>query len=307
MNQRNPFDPRGGMTPMVEQMLNNAYDTVRAVAMKLAIIQYIAANMEHIDRVLTNMGSVINVSKHTTEIVELSRITQEIKGVYTIRAGLVTIAGRMNELVEIHSKLTELMAIYGQLPKLVELYNNLSKLIEIHSNLDQLIALEGSLTEVLAVHAALPEIQAVPGQVQEVQDAVVLAEQHRDAAEGFKDDAEAAASLLTPQVLEFDIAVGAADKEIGINITTTTAFLIESLITVGTATKGQYTYKTHGFGADRIFATPVDGVEGTPDFTVAQGDGSHTIKVSNNTAGIVKVTMHVWKKLPVTGTTVVGV
>ena len=45
---RTPFNPYGGVNPLIDKMIGNAYDIVKYVARYLKEIRYVAENMEHI-------------------------------------------------------------------------------------------------------------------------------------------------------------------------------------------------------------------------------------------------------------------
>lgn len=45
---RTPFNPYGGVNPLIDKMIGNAYDIVKYVARYLKEIRYVAENMEHV-------------------------------------------------------------------------------------------------------------------------------------------------------------------------------------------------------------------------------------------------------------------
>lgn len=48
MGMRNEMSPYGGVNPLIDKMIGNAYDIVKYVARYLKEIRYVAENMEHI-------------------------------------------------------------------------------------------------------------------------------------------------------------------------------------------------------------------------------------------------------------------
>lgn len=54
-NVCDPYDNRGGHTPLIDKMLGSAYDVVKYVARHLDAIRFVALNMETIHEVATNM------------------------------------------------------------------------------------------------------------------------------------------------------------------------------------------------------------------------------------------------------------
>lgn len=45
---QNPFNPHGGVNPLIDKMIGNAYDIVKYVAKYLREIRYVAENMQYV-------------------------------------------------------------------------------------------------------------------------------------------------------------------------------------------------------------------------------------------------------------------
>lgn len=67
-NVCDPYDNRGGHTPLIDKMLGSAYDVVKYVARHLDAIRFVALNMETINEVATNMKTSGLVLGMTEEV-----------------------------------------------------------------------------------------------------------------------------------------------------------------------------------------------------------------------------------------------
>ena len=73
--QRATTSPYGGSSQMVDKMIGNAYDTVKAVADNLPLLEYLANNMEALIKIANDLSTtsiVLGIAGNPGETVQLA-------------------------------------------------------------------------------------------------------------------------------------------------------------------------------------------------------------------------------------------
>lgn len=90
MGMRNEMSPYGGVNPLIDKMIGNAYDIVKYVARYLKEIRYVAENMEYVYTAANGNRTVLNgVATSTTLSIPLpvGMITAKLEAVTVIATG----------------------------------------------------------------------------------------------------------------------------------------------------------------------------------------------------------------------------
>ena len=70
--QRATASPYAGSAPMVDKLIGNAYDTVKTVADKLSMLQYLADNMEALVLIANDLGITSNDLSITSTVLGIA-------------------------------------------------------------------------------------------------------------------------------------------------------------------------------------------------------------------------------------------
>ena len=78
--QRATASPYAGSAPMVDKLIGNAYDTVKTVADKLSLLQYLADNMEALVLIANDLGITSNDLSITSNDLSITSTVLGIAG-----------------------------------------------------------------------------------------------------------------------------------------------------------------------------------------------------------------------------------
>lgn len=132
---RPPFAPLGGPDVLVDKMIGNAYDTVRLVAINLAYIKHVQAQLEDIYNVSQELVAVKAVSTNIDDVKALNEISEQV----------VAVASDLGNVVSVANNIDPIIAVQQALPLLRDLSDNMVEILAVHANLGRLTAIFDAL------------------------------------------------------------------------------------------------------------------------------------------------------------------
>lgn len=196
MNNLAPFANGPGMdccTPnydsTVDQLLGNAYQVVKFVAMRMPFIKALSDNIDDLIALAGSLEGLNELAASLPQLMELQAELQKLLTLYANLADLVQIADNLPQILTVHDNLPQIQIIIDNLAQIQTVvtnitqitavgnninavngvYNNLAAILNVNTNMAAVTDVSTHMTDVRSVATNMPGIQEVAANISEIQ------------------------------------------------------------------------------------------------------------------------------------------
>lgn len=172
----------------VDQLLGNAYQVVKFVAMRMPFIKSLSDN---IDDLIALAGSLENLNELAADLPQLMQLQAELQkllALYTNLSDLVQVADNLPQLLLVHDNLPQIQIVVDNLTQIQTVVTNIasivsvasniaavnnvnanmSALLNVNTNMAVVTNVSTNMTDVRAVANNMPQVQAVSANMAEL-------------------------------------------------------------------------------------------------------------------------------------------
>lgn len=165
MNSQNPFPsgdsccgPNNDMT--VDQLLGNAYQVVKFVAMRMPFIKTLSDNIADIIALADSLDALKDIEENLPALLALQAEMDKLTVLYNNLVSLVLVADNMNQVLTVHDNL----------PQIQEVVDNLAQIQTVATNIAQVVAVGNNIAAVNGVYANMAAVLNVNTNITAVAD-----------------------------------------------------------------------------------------------------------------------------------------
>ncbi|QDH83731.1 putative tail fiber protein [Achromobacter phage vB_AxyP_19-32_Axy04] len=193
MNSQNPFPsgdsccgPNNDMT--VDQLLGNAYQVVKFVAMRMPYIKTLSDNIDDLIALAGSLEGLNDLAAKLPELMSLQAELQKLIVLYDNLSKLVLVADNMTQILTVHDNLPQIQTIVDNLTQIQtvvsnianivtvanniaavnNVHNNMSALLNVNTNMAAVNNVSTNMTDVRAVATNMPQVSAVGSNIAEI-------------------------------------------------------------------------------------------------------------------------------------------
>lgn len=190
MGVRTITDRRGGPAMKADALIGvDAYETVRSVAVNIAVIKHVSANMK--------------------ELFEIDQNIEGLKGIIEYLNSLLILIENLETITAVSENVDEILAVYNALGVIEVITQNLTLLESLDENKETIVEVGAALPEIMAVHGNLPSLLDLNSNTPAI---IAAAQQANSAKEAAEAAAAVAASNANAQIAP-NVALAVAARE----------------------------------------------------------------------------------------------
>ncbi|ALA45539.1 appendage [Achromobacter phage phiAxp-3] len=173
MNSQNPF-PGGdsccgtNYDMTVDQLLGNAYQVVKFVAMRMPFIKTVSDNIDHVIAIATALDKLKELEAKLPELLALREKLAELMELYTHLNDLLLISSNMPQILTVHDNLPQINAIYDNLSKVQTVAADITKIVTVADNINAVKNLDANMAAILNVNNNLTVVKNVSDNMADV-------------------------------------------------------------------------------------------------------------------------------------------
>ncbi|QDH84722.1 appendage [Achromobacter phage vB_AxyP_19-32_Axy24] len=166
MNSQNPF-PSGdsccgtNYDMTVDQLLGNAYQVVKFVAMRMPFIKTVSDNIDKVIAIVAALDKLKELEAKLPELLALHEKLAELMKLYTHLNELLLISSNMTQLLTVHDNLPQINAIYDNLSKVQTVAADITKIVTVADNINAVKNLDTNMAAILNVNNNLTVVKNV--------------------------------------------------------------------------------------------------------------------------------------------------
>lgn len=166
MNSQNPF-PGGdsccgtNYDMTVDQLLGNAYQVVKFVAMRMPFIKSVSDNIDKVIAVATALGKLTALEEKLPELLALREKLNELMVLYANLDSLLLISSNLPQLLTVHDNLPQIQAIVDNLAQIQTVASSIAEVAVVGNNIDAVVGVFTNMATVTNVNANIAAINNV--------------------------------------------------------------------------------------------------------------------------------------------------
>lgn len=168
MNNFAPFANGPGMgccTPnydsTVDQLLGNAYQVVKFVAMRMPFIKTLSDNIADIIALADSLDGLKDIEANLPALLALQANLDKLNILYNNLTSLVSVADNLNQILTVHDNLPQIETILDNIIQIVAVGNNITAVNNIYANMPAVSAVNSNMAEIISIFNELAAILSV--------------------------------------------------------------------------------------------------------------------------------------------------
>ncbi|QDH84085.1 appendage [Achromobacter phage vB_AxyP_19-32_Axy12] len=173
MNSQNPF-PSGdsccgtNYDMTVDQLLGNAYQVVKFVAMRMPFIKTVSDNIQSVIDIATNLGKLLELQDKLPELLALQGQLQKLIALFDQLQELVALADNLPQLLTVYDNLDNIQAIVDNMNQIHTVSAEIAKIVSVANNISAVVNVSANLAAILNVETNLPAVDNVSTNITDV-------------------------------------------------------------------------------------------------------------------------------------------
>lgn len=168
MNNLAPFANGPGMdccTPnydsTVDQLLGNAYQVVKFVAMRMPFIKTVSDNIDSVIAIATALDQLKALEEKLPELLELRAKLAELMQLYEHLNELLLISSNMPQLLTVYDNLANIQTIVDHLAQIQMVATNIQSIVTVSTNIQAVLNVNNNMSAVLNVNTNMSSVTNV--------------------------------------------------------------------------------------------------------------------------------------------------